>query len=116
MQIIAKTLGGSHSYGLDTESSDKDYRGIFVNTDIGSILGLDRCDHQVNQGNGVDEVYYELRNALRLLRSANTQIIELLYSTDFLDFDDRGAKVVCQRQNLVDSSKLFASLRGYIQS
>lgn len=67
MEFLVKYLGGSHSYGLNTESSDLDYRGVFANTEISKILGLDRFDHQDNR-KGADESYFEVRNFLNLLR------------------------------------------------
>lgn len=39
MHTMVKMVFGSHLYGLDTENSDKDYRGIFVPTAKEIILG-----------------------------------------------------------------------------
>jgi predicted nucleotidyltransferase len=115
MIIIAKTLGGSRGYSLDTPTSDFDYRGIFCNTEVKDIIGLGRHEHQQNQGNGKDEVFTEFRNALKLLRSGNTQMIELLYTDEWIEISDTWRLVIEQRQKLVSSEKLFSCLRGYMQ-
>jgi hypothetical protein len=115
MIFIAKMLGGSHSYGLNTSSSDLDYRGVFLNDDISSLIGLGRHEHQQTQDNGKDEVFTEFRSALKLLRSANTQIVEMLYNENWISIDSRWNNIITHRYRLVDSTKLFSCLRGYMQ-
>ena len=115
MKLICKQLGGSHSYGLNTAISDIDYRGVFVNTTVGQIIGLDKHEHQIKQDNESDESYTEFRHALRLLRGANTQMVELLYADDWLILSEEWKLVIKHRQNLVSSEKLFNCLRGYMQ-
>lgn len=39
--IILLTLGGSHAYGMDTEQSDLDIRGIALNSKDEILLGKD---------------------------------------------------------------------------
>lgn len=116
MKIICKHLGGSHSYGLNTPDSDLDYRGIFLNDTIGTIIGLERHEHQLNQKDGKDEDYKEFRQALNLLRKGNTQIIELLYCEDWIELSDEWKLVIENRRHLVSSEQLFSCLRGYMQN
>lgn len=115
MRLLCKTLGGSHSYGLDTPQSDTDYRGIFINTDVSSTIGLGKEAHQIKQDGLVDESYTEFRNAMKLLRSANTQMIELLFNENWLEISPEWKRVIGCRQSLIDSEKLFSCLRGYMQ-
>ena len=107
--------GGSHSYGLNTQTSDLDWRGVFVNTDIATVVGLDKHDHQQKQDETADEVYTEFRNALKLLRSGNTQMIELLYADDYEVSSSQWDLVRGYRKRLVSSETLFKCLRGYMQ-
>ncbi len=116
MKIICSYLGGSHSYGLNTPASDRDERGVYVDTDIASIIGLDKNEMKQNQNTQEDKVYIEFRNALRLLRSGNTQMIEALYNNKWELLDPIWAKVRHHRVSLVSSTKLFNVLRGYMQS
>jgi predicted nucleotidyltransferase len=115
MKLLCKQLGGSHSYGLNTPASDIDYRGVFINTDLATVIGLDKHEHQITQNNSADESYTEFRNALHLLRNANTQMVELLYAKDWLEISDEWKAVIENRKELVSSEKLFSCLRGYMQ-
>lgn len=115
MKLICKQLGGSHSYGLNTATSDTDYRGIYLNQSIGDIIGLGRDEHHQKQGGGDDEVYTEFRNALKLLRGANTQMVELLFNDEWIEISPDWVMVQKNRSRLVSSEKLFSCLRGYMQ-
>lgn len=42
MKLLCKYQGGSHSYGLATKDSDIDYRGVFVNDDVSTLVGLNK--------------------------------------------------------------------------
>ena len=50
MKILCNYLGGSISYGLNTPTSDKDERYLFLHSDISKIIGLERQDHESKQG------------------------------------------------------------------
>ena len=113
MKIIAQMLGGSHSYGLNTSSSDIDVRGIFLNEDVSTIIGLGRHEHQLKQKDSEDSVMTEFRNALKLLRSSNTQMVEMLFNENWVSVSEEWNEVIKYRSQLIDSEKLFSSLRGY---
>lgn len=109
-------LGGSHSYGLSTPASDIDYRGVFLNTEIPRLIGLEKHEHNQKQTPEVDEVYTEFRNALKLLREGNTQMIEMMYNENWLELSPTWQMVIDHREKLLDSEKLFKCLRGYMKS
>lgn len=114
--MLAETLGGSHAYGLNTPNSDTDLRGIFVNTDVSHLVGLKRDEVLVSQKEGGDDkVYTEFRHALKLLRGANTQMIELLFTDSWIVCHPLWQKVQEVRSKLICSHKLFACLKGYMQ-
>lgn len=75
--IIFECLSGSHAYGLQTEHSDVDIKGVFVLPER-QFLGLDYVA-QVNDETN-DTVYYELKRFMELLAKNNPNILELLYS------------------------------------
>lgn len=77
--IIFECLSGSHAYGLQTEHSDVDIKGVFVMPEE-QFLGLDYVE-QVNDEKN-DTVYYELKRFMQLLAKNNPNILELLYSPD----------------------------------
>lgn len=114
-KVLCLTKGGSHAYGLSTPTSDTDYRGVFVNTDAAHLVGLKRDEILVEQNEQHDKVMTEFRHALKLLRSANTQMVELLYTDTFEVIDPTWRYLQSFRKQLLDSAKLFATLRGYMQ-
>ena len=116
-KLLCKFKGGSHAYGLSTPTSDVDWRGVFVNTEVKHLVGLSRHDHEVKQDDHTDESYKEFRHALQLLKNANSEMIELLYlrPQQLEVWSPEWSLVVSSRKDLVSSEKLFSCLRGYMQ-
>ena len=69
---------GSRSYGLDTATSDEDFRGVFIGAPA-NLIGLNPIDHCELSG---DNVLYELRKFVMLAKDCNPNIIELLFLDD----------------------------------
>lgn len=112
LNIIFSYLGGSHSYGLNTENSDKDIRGIYLSEDVFSIFGMVKDEHK--QGNGEDEKYHELRHFLRLCRNGNPEAIEMMYFRGKPIYKNQFWDFICEKPHLlIDPHKFFKSLVGY---
>jgi hypothetical protein len=120
-KVIASLVGGSTLYGLNTPSSDVDYRGIYIATDNKYKAGFEKMDSVVlspHNGDNEDATYYEIGHYLRLLQKTNTQVMEMLFALDssftykhpFID------QIRSHRYSLIDSEKLKSSIRGYVQS
>ncbi|MEK6878864.1 MAG: nucleotidyltransferase domain-containing protein [Nanoarchaeota archaeon] len=109
MNLIFKALSGSKAYGLDSENSDTDIRGVFITDKIQEIFGLRKRECQ--KGEGEDELYYEFKHFLNLLRNGNTTAIEMLYTKNPI--------ITCSfwkgldPKKLIDPNRLFSSLIGY---
>jgi uncharacterized protein len=73
--LIFEAIVGSRAYGLDTEKSDTDIRGVFV-LPKELFYSLDYVPQVSNESN--DIVYYELRRFIELLVKNNPNILELL--------------------------------------
>ena len=73
--LIFLTVAGSHAYGLATETSDMDIRGIFI-ADKTYVIGDNRIEHYQNSTN--DTVIYELKFVLHLIADQNPNVVELL--------------------------------------
>jgi predicted nucleotidyltransferase len=116
MKIIAEIIAGSHLYGLSTPESDVDKRGVFLNTDPGKILGLERFE--VLKKSNEDTVYFELVHYLHGLKKTNTQMVEMIFAeeSDFVFLSDEFKQIREQKYNLIDSEYLYKSLLGYIQN
>jgi hypothetical protein len=114
MKVICKVTGGSRMYGLQTPESDTDIRGVFLNTDPASIIGLGR--DEIFKAEGQDALLFEFRHFLKSLSKTNTQALELLFADEYLEISPEFKKIRENRLRLIDSKKLFSSLKGYIQN
>ena len=74
--LIMLCVGGSHAYGINTETSDIDVRGIFKDN-IDMILGYNRIE-QLENGSK-DIVIYAVSKALQLIIEQNPNMMELLW-------------------------------------
>jgi hypothetical protein len=74
-RLLFECVSGSRAYGLDTPTSDWDLKGVFAMT-RDEAFGL-HPQEQVSSKRH-DEVYYELGRFIRLLRSNNPNLIEML--------------------------------------
>ena len=116
MKILCNYLGGSISYGLNTPTSDKDERYLFINTDISKIIGLERQDQEIRQKDGEDKMGWEIRHFLNLLHRGNTMCLEMIYNDKWILVTDEFTHIQAHRTNLIDSHVLYKCLRGYCQS
>lgn len=120
-KIIASLIGGSTLYGLNTPSSDVDYRGIYVATDKKYVAGFEKMDSVVmspHNGDDIDATFYELGHYLKLLRKTNTQVMEMLFAPDsaFTYKHSLFDEIRMHPYRLIDSEKLKSSIQGYIHS
>lgn len=114
MEIVCKCLGGSHSYGLNTASSDIDIRGVFINTDTKHILNLEAHEHQKEKND--DTMLYEIRRFVELLRNGNTGALEILFNKNWIEVNERFLQYFTyQATRFIDSQKLHKCLKGYAQ-
>lgn len=72
--LLLDCISGSRAYGLHTEQSDTDKRGIFL-LPKKQFYGLHYTEQVSNASN--DEVYYELKRFVDLLTKNNPNILEL---------------------------------------
>ena len=73
--IIFLTLGGSHAYGTDVETSDVDIRGCATNQES-DLIGLTNFEQVVNTQ--TDTTIYSFNKLVSLLLNCNPNTIELL--------------------------------------
>lgn len=73
--IIFECISGSRAYGLDTQSSDTDIRGVFIlpECDFYSLGYIGQVNNESN-----DIVFYELRKFIDLCANNNPNILEML--------------------------------------
>lgn len=75
MREIFRGIVGSQAYGLATETSDTDYRSVYIqdNADLLSNIYTPRIEYSK------DDVGYEIRRFLELANKADPGVLELLY-------------------------------------
>ena len=102
--IILLTLGGSHAYGTNNESSDIDIRGCALNSK-NQILTNDNFEQIVNVE--TDTIIYSFNKLISLLSNVNPNTIEMLGNRPEHYF-----YVSPIGQELLDNSYLFMSKRA----
>ena len=86
--ILFKCLGGSYLYGTNSESSDKDYKGVFLPNFKDLILGKAPKHYtsstgarwERNTAEDIDETYYSLHYFLELAAKGDTNAIDMLFA------------------------------------
>ncbi len=116
-RLVCNIVGGSHLYGLNTATSDVDYRAIFVAMHKLHLTGFRTVDSIVQVGD-VDLSAHELGRYLQLLRKTNTQVLELLFAPDSaFQFKHPDFKLLeANKYQLMCTATLKNSLVGYVIS
>lgn len=87
-------LTGSHLWGLETEQSDIDLRGVFGwNANRALCLFPGRDNYEAKKESGLDYQVYEYAKALKMLLGNNGNLVELFLSPYTLYRTDWGEKM-----------------------
>ena len=107
---IFKTIIGSRAYGTNIETSDWDYKGIYVQSER-EILGLSYVE-QIDFNK--DYVSYEIRRFIELLSSANPTVLEMLFVTDdLIIINSESFKILQHNKKKFLTKKCEKSFGGY---
>lgn len=100
--IILEGIVGSKAYGLDTETSDTDIKGIFV-AKTSDRIGLFWNKHKETvRQTEPDWEYHEVQKFMKLAMGGNPTVLELLFLDGYLKLEPMG-------KMLVDNRHLFLS-------
>lgn len=110
-RLVFLTLGGSHAYGTNIETSDVDVRGCAMNRPS-DILGLTSFEQVVNTA--TDTTVYSFNKLISLLVNCNPNTIELLgcRPDHYFEMTDVGREMIANRHIFL-SKKAFDSFGGY---
>jgi hypothetical protein len=113
--VIYRVTVGSRAFGLSTESSDEDRRGVFL-PPADWTWSLTKPPEQVEFfTDGVEEVDWEIEKFLRLALHANPNILETLWSPAVLHCDETGEELRRMRSAFL-SRHLYKTYSGYVLS
>jgi hypothetical protein len=111
--VILRALIGSRAYGLDTESSDTDTRGIYLPPAAlhWSLFGIpEQLEDKTRE-----EVFWELQKFLILALKANPNVLEVLYSPLIVHATPLAQELLAMRQKFL-SKLVYQTYNGYVQS
>jgi len=111
--IIYRCVVGSRAYGLDTDTSDTDVRGVYV-APAEMQWSLFGAPEQF-EDNGAQTCYWELQKFLVMALKANPNILECLYSPLVEKQTRLGGRLVSLRGCFL-SKMIFQTFNGYALS
>lgn len=111
--VIYRCITGSRAYGLDTEASDTDLRGIYqAPADMHwSLFGAP----EQFEDNATQSCYWELQKFIVMALRANPNILECLYSPLVEKATPVAEALLQQRQSFL-SQMIFQTFNGYALS
>ena len=109
-KIVFLTLGGSHAYGTNIESSDIDVRGIIL-TPINTLLANENIEQVID--NDTDTTLYTINKIFSLLTNCNPNCIEILGCKEYLIENKKIAKLILDNKKLFLSKVAINSFGGY---
>jgi hypothetical protein len=113
--VVYRVMVGSRAFGLATESSDEDRRGVFL-PPAEWHWSLTKPPEQIEFfSEGVEEVDWELEKFVRLALQANPNILETLWSPAVLHIDEIGEQLRSIRTCFL-SRHLYRTYSGYVLS
>jgi predicted nucleotidyltransferase len=106
---------GSRAFGLATDTSDEDRRGVFLPPAV-LTWSLFKPPEQVEYAaDGIEEVDWELEKFLRLALQANPNILETLWSPLVLHVTELGQELRELRDAFL-SRHVYKTYSGYVLS
>jgi predicted nucleotidyltransferase len=111
--IIYRCVVGSRAYGLDTDESDTDRRGIYL-APAELQWSLFGAPEQF-EDNAKQSCYWELQKFIIMALRANPNVLECLYSPIVEKTTELGAELLAHRK-LFLSQMIFQTFNGYAMS
>lgn len=113
--IVLLVVAGSHGYGLNTEESDLDIRGISMGT-LDSILGMESFD--IFEDKNTDTVIYSIKRFMELAIKGAPNVLEILFSNpeNILYCDEKIGKMLLDNRDMFLSKRIYYSFKGYAKN
>lgn len=111
--VIFRVVVGSRAYGLDTDASDTDLRGIYL-APLDLHLSLFGAPEQF-EDNAAQTCYWELQKFIVMALKANPNILECLYSPLVEKTTPLAERLLALRESFL-SQMIFQTFNGYALS
>jgi len=111
--VLYRCVAGSRAYGLDTDTSDTDRRGVYL-APAELQWSLYGAPDQF-EDNGAQVCYWELQKFVLMALKANPNILECLYSPLVEKVTPLGEVLLSLRQSFL-SQMVFQTFNGYALS
>lgn len=112
--LLSLWVGGSHSYNLNTDTSDVDFRGVYV-ADTEKVIGLDGFKDSINLDSMGDVQLHEAKHYLNLLLKGNPYSYEGLLCEERYTWEENFPKLVENKHEFLHEG-LFKAYKGYLLS
>ena len=111
--VIYRCVVGSRAYGLDTESSDTDRRGVYLPPAElhWSLYGV---PEQLENA-ATEETYWEIQKFLTMALKANPNVLECLYTPIVEHATPLAREMLGMRQGFL-SKLVYQTYNGYVMS
>ncbi len=111
--IVLEGVTGSTAYGLATEHSDVDIKGIYLlPTSEVLSLGFDPL-HTTKDHTGPDWVYHEVGKFMKLVMGGNPTVTELLFLEEYTKLTPIGQLLIDNRDYFLSTRGVQKAYRGY---
>lgn len=111
--IVLEGVTGSKAYGLDTEKSDTDIKGVYL-LPTSKILEIGfNQDKTTKDHVDPDWVYHEVGKFMKLVMSGNPTVTELLYLNEYTELSRVGVYLIENRSAFLSTPAVMNAYRGY---
>ena len=121
MKVLVKCIAGSHLFGLNTPTSDKDYKGVYMPEPKDIILNkiknsINKSTNPTGSKNGADDIdseFYSFNKFIKMLQEGQTVALELLFTPEhqILEKSELWDKLVASREQFLH--KRVTAFIGY---
>lgn len=111
--IVLEGVTGSKAYGLDTEHSDTDIKGVYLLPTREVLrIGFDP-QHTTKDHVDPDWVYHEVGKFMKLVMGGNPTVTELLYLDEYTQLSLVGQTLIDNRDAFLSTKAVDKAYRGY---
>lgn len=111
--IILEGVTGSTAYGLATENSDIDIKGVYL-LPTKEVLSMGFSnEHTTVDHTDPDWVYHEIGKFMKLVVNGNPTVTELLYLNEYTHLSPIGQLLIDNRDAFLSTNAVMNAYRGY---